>query len=69
MRDEQPNGKVAYRFWQRGGGYDRNFNEPESIYAEIEYLHNNPVRRGWLLVRRIGHGRRQGGTPGSGTSR
>ena len=46
MRDEQPNGKVAYRFRQRGGGYDRNFNEPESIYAEIKYLHNNPVRRG-----------------------
>jgi len=46
MRDEQPNGKVAYRFWQRGGGYDRNFNEPESIYAGIEYIHNNPVRRG-----------------------
>jgi putative transposase len=46
MRDAQPNGKVAYRFWQRGGGYDRNFNEPKSIYAEIEYLHNNPVRRG-----------------------
>jgi len=46
MHDEQPNGKVAHRFWQRGGGYDRNFNEPESIYAEIEYIHNNPVRRG-----------------------
>ena len=46
MRDEQPNGKIAYRFWQRGGGYDRNFNEPESIYAEIEYIHNNPIRRG-----------------------
>jgi putative transposase len=46
MRDEQPNGKVAYRFWQRGGGYDRNFNEPASIYAEIDYIHNNPVRRG-----------------------
>jgi len=46
MRDQQPTGKVIYRFWQRGGGYDRNFNEPESIYAEIDYLHNNPVRRG-----------------------
>jgi len=46
MRDEQPNGQEAYRFWQRGGGHDRNLFEPESIHAEIEYIHNNPVRRG-----------------------
>lgn len=46
MRDEQPNGSVAYRFWQRGGGHDRNLFEPEAIHAEIEYIHNNPVRRG-----------------------
>jgi len=45
MRDEQPNGKVAYRFWQRGGGHDRNLYEPIAIHAEIEYHHNNPVRR------------------------
>jgi hypothetical protein len=24
MEDRQPNGKVHYRIWQRGGGYDRN---------------------------------------------
>jgi putative transposase len=46
MRDEQPNGSVAYRFWQRGGGYDRNMTEPKTIHAEIEYIHANPVRRG-----------------------
>jgi putative transposase len=45
MRDVQPNGSVAYRFWQRGGGHDRNLFEPEAIHAEIEYHHNNPVRR------------------------
>ena len=45
MRDEQPNGRVAYRFWQRGGGYDRNLREPEAIHATIEYIHANPVRR------------------------
>jgi len=44
MRDEQPGGSVAYRFWQRGGGHDRNLREPEAIHAEIEYMHNNPVR-------------------------
>jgi putative transposase len=46
MRDEQPNGSVAYRFWQRGGGYDRNMMEPQAIHAEIDYIHANPVRRG-----------------------
>ncbi len=46
MRDEQPNGQIAYRFWQRGGGHDRNLFEPKAIHVEIEYLHNNPVRRG-----------------------
>ena len=46
MKDVQPNGRVAHRFWQRGGGFDRNFIEPTSVHATIEYIHNNPVRRG-----------------------
>ncbi len=46
MRDAQPNGQIAYRFWQRGGGNDRNLFEPNSIHAEIGYIHNNPERRG-----------------------
>jgi putative transposase len=46
MRDRQPNGVVHYRFWQRGGGYDRNLFEPKTIWAEIDYIHANPVRRG-----------------------
>jgi len=46
LRDEQPNGEVHYRFWQRGGGYDRNTHEPVTLYEMIEYIHNNPVRRG-----------------------
>ena len=46
LRDEQPNGEVHYRFWQRGGGYDRNIYEPATLYEMIEYIHNNPVRRG-----------------------
>jgi putative transposase len=49
LRDEQPNGEVHYRFWQRGGGYDRNVTDPETVRSMIEYIHNNPVRRG--LVR------------------
>ena len=46
MRDEQPNGKVAHRFWQRGGGYDRNLWSPRYIWQTIDYIHDNPVRRG-----------------------
>ncbi len=46
LRDGQPNGDVHYRFWQRGGGYDRNITDPATLRAMIEYIHNNPVRRG-----------------------
>ena len=46
MEDRQPNGEMHYRFWQRGGGYDRNVFEPATVYSQIEYMHNNPVRRG-----------------------
>jgi putative transposase len=34
------------RFWQRGGGYDRNLYRDEELLRKIEYIHNNPVRRG-----------------------
>ena len=46
MEDRQPNGDVHHRFWQRGGGYDRNLTEPETIWTQIDYIHANPVRRG-----------------------
>ncbi len=45
MQDLQPNGKHSYRFWQRGGGYDRNLWTPEQIRGKIRYIHLNPVRR------------------------
>jgi putative transposase len=50
LRDEQPNGEVHYRFWQRGGGYDRNITDPKTLWTMIEYLHHNPVRRGLVRV-------------------
>jgi putative transposase len=34
------------RFWQAGSGYDEPINDPRAILAIIEYIHNNPVRRG-----------------------
>jgi putative transposase len=46
LRDEQPNGEVHYRFWQRGGGYDRNITDSTTLRTMIEYIHQNPVRRG-----------------------
>jgi putative transposase len=46
LEDRQPNGDVHYRFWQRGGGYDRNVYEPATIFGQIDYMHNNPIRRG-----------------------
>lgn len=46
LRDEQPGGKVQHRFWQRGGGYDRNITEPATLAQMIDYIHANPVRRG-----------------------
>ena len=46
MRDQQPNGKVFFRFWQRGGGYDRNMWSAPEIHEKMRYIHDNPVRRG-----------------------
>jgi putative transposase len=46
MLDEQPNGQRHYRFWQRGGGFDRNLWSDKAIFAEIDYVHANPIRRG-----------------------
>jgi putative transposase len=42
---ERP-GKECFRFWQEGPGYDRNIWTPEILRASIDYIHNNPVRRG-----------------------
>jgi putative transposase len=47
----QEGDRVRHRFWQPGGGYDRNITSSETLRAMIEYIHANPVRRG--LVSRI----------------
>jgi len=39
-------GLPIYRFWQRGGGYDRNLISRPAVLNSIEYIHNNPVRKG-----------------------
>ena len=37
---------VRRRFWQPGGGYDRNIVESHTLNKAIDYIHANPVRRG-----------------------
>jgi putative transposase len=45
MADRQPTGRTSYRFWQRGGGYDRNLWSDAEVWEKIDYLHANPVKR------------------------
>lgn len=42
---ERP-GKFCFRFWQEGPGFDRNIFSPDALEASIDYMHNNPVKRG-----------------------
>ncbi len=41
---EARNGQV--RFWQHGGGYDRNIMGGHELNEKIRYIHQNPVQRG-----------------------
>ncbi|MEZ6056658.1 MAG: transposase [Planctomycetaceae bacterium] len=38
--------KTETHFWQRGGGYDRNVTEPQTLEKMIQDIHLNPVRKG-----------------------
>jgi putative transposase len=42
----QEGSRLRHRFWQPGGGYDRNVTEISSLRSMIDYIHANPVRRG-----------------------
>jgi len=46
LADVRSNGKLSHRFWQRGGGYDRNLRSVNDIFEKIDYVHQNPERRG-----------------------
>lgn len=35
-----------HRFWEAGGGYDRNILTQDAAWASVEYIHANPVRDG-----------------------
>ena len=36
----------THRFWQHGGGFDRNIYSQEVLQVKLDYIHCNPVERG-----------------------
>ena len=42
--------RIRHRFWQPGGGFDRNVTSVEVLRAMIDYIHSNPVRRGLVAT-------------------
>lgn len=44
MVRERP-GKITFRFWQEGPGYDRNLQSGATVKHSIDYIHSNPVKR------------------------
>ena len=45
MLDLQPSGRNTLRFWQPGGGHDRNIFSVAELHEKIGYIHRNPLRR------------------------
>jgi putative transposase len=46
LRVRERPAKWCYRFWQEGGGYDRNIVSMEEALEKARYCHHNPVTRG-----------------------
>jgi len=44
--DVAPDGCGHFRFWQRGSGYDHNVASLSGLPEILNYIHQNPVRRG-----------------------
>jgi putative transposase len=42
--------RTYHHFWQVGPGFDENLDDLYAIYEVIEYIHNNPVRRGLVTT-------------------
>ncbi|VFM97334.1 MAG: putative transposase [Candidatus Kentron sp. G] len=40
--------KTERLFWQSGGGFDRNIVESKTLIKMIDYIHMNPVRKGFV---------------------
>jgi len=39
--------RKIHRFWQAGRGFDRNITNAKTLLAAIDYIHMNPVRKGF----------------------
>jgi putative transposase len=46
MKEPWAGTKGKCHFWQQGGGYDRNLRSTHDVHEKLNYIHNNPVRRG-----------------------
>lgn len=44
--DQIQTSRGAPRFWQKGGGFDRNVRDQHEFCREVRYIHRNPVERG-----------------------
>jgi putative transposase len=38
-------GSGVLKYWQPGGGFDRNIRNASELHREVEYIHDNPVTR------------------------
>ena len=43
-------GVETFRFWQPGGGFDRNLWNSQAIHKAIEYIEANPVRKKLAVI-------------------
>jgi len=43
-------GGDSVRFWQKGGGFDRNVRSESEFQKEVLYIHRNPVKRGLVVA-------------------
>ncbi len=47
--ERQRGSRREYLFWQSGGGYDRNITDGNTLLRMINYIHENPVRKGLVI--------------------
>ena len=45
--------KTEHHFWQPGRGFDRNVDNAKTLRKMIEYVHENPVRKGLVTDARL----------------
>jgi hypothetical protein len=46
MLDPMPDGEDRYRFWQPGGRAESNIPDAWTLWGQIDYIHQSPVRAG-----------------------